>query len=309
MTDTVLDQAIGWLVKLESSSYAPELCAACLAWRQADPQHETTWQALQEAQKCFSEAAELPGGVALSTLRSADRRRALKALALALLATGLGASAVQESPWRVSFADYSTRTGQRHSITLTDGTALQLDSRSAVDVRYTPTQRQLFLREGQIHVRCDRDAENRVFSVSSGQCQFTALTAAFEVSQEAGYTRLGVDEGAVAIQLPGQPSLRAVAGEQYRVDDNIRRLDAPTSTTSAWTRGLLITHHMPLQQLAANLGRQRAGWLGCDPAIAGLTVSGVFQLDDIPNALQALSHTLPVRVIWRTELWGRIVPA
>lgn len=38
LPDNVLDQAIGWLVKLESSSSNPQLLEACLHWRQADAQ-------------------------------------------------------------------------------------------------------------------------------------------------------------------------------------------------------------------------------------------------------------------------------
>lgn len=308
MTDKVLDQAIGWLVKLESSQHAPALCAACLAWRQADPRHEATWQALQEAQTCFTQARELPAGVAISTLANPARRAAVKTLALGLLGLGMAGGAVQQSPWRVSLADYSTSAGERRRFELVDGTEVRLNSKSAVDVRFSQHERLIELREGQVHVKAGLDPLQRPLCVSAAHARF--LGSDFDLCQEQGRTRLTVDQGAVAIHVPGQPLVPAQAGEQFLVDAaGARRIERPTFEGSAWTRGLLITRQMPLQELAAHLARQRNGWVGCDPAVAGLEISGVFQLDDTDNALRTLAHTLPVRLVWRTALWVRIVPA
>ncbi|MFK0035815.1 FecR domain-containing protein [Pseudomonas monteilii] len=308
MTDKVLDQAIDWLVKLESSQHAPALSAACLAWRQADPRHEATWQALQEAQTCFTHARELPAGVAMGALAEPDRRTALKTLALGLLGLGMAGGAVQQSPWRVSFADYSTGTGERRRFELADGTQVRLNSRSAVDVRFSQRERLIELREGQVQVKAGIDPLQRPLCVSSAQGRF--LGNDFDLCQEQGRTRLTVDQGAVAIHVPGQPPISAQAGEQYLVDATGGHfIEHPTFEGSAWTRGLLITRQMRLQELAEHLARQRNGWVGCDPAVAGLQISGVFQLDDTDNALRTLAHTLPVRLVWRSALWVRIVPA
>ncbi|NMY71316.1 FecR/PupR family sigma factor regulator, partial [Pseudomonas sp. WS 5414] len=39
----VLDQALEWLVLLQSGTSSAEQQAGCLAWRRADPQHELAW--------------------------------------------------------------------------------------------------------------------------------------------------------------------------------------------------------------------------------------------------------------------------
>ena len=83
--------------------------------------------------------------------------------------------------------------------------------------------------------------------------------------------------------------------------------DALLINASAWTRGQLVAKRMPLGDLSAELARYRHGWLHCDPAIAQLEVSGVFQLDDIDRALSALSDSLPVRIERFTPLWTRVV--
>lgn len=308
MTDKVLDQAIDWLVRLESSQHAPALCAACLAWRQADPRHEATWQALQEAQTCFAQARELPAGVAIGTLAEPARRAAVKTLAFGLLGLGMAGGAVQHSPWRVSLADYSTTAGERRRFELADGTEVRLNSSSAVDVSFNTYERRLELREGQVNVKAGPDPLQRALCVTTAQARF--LGTDFDVCQLKGGTRLTVDQGAVTVHMPGKQPVSAQAGEQFLVDAvGARRIEHPTFEGSAWTRGLLITRQMPLQELASHLAHQRNGWVGCDPAVAGLQVSGVFQLDNTDNALRTLAHTLPVRLVWRTALWVRIVPA
>lgn len=310
MTDKVVDQAIDWLVKLESSQHAAPVSAACLAWRQADPRHEASWQALHEAQACFPLARELPPGVALETLGNPRRRTAVKALAIGLLGLGMAGGALQQSPWRSSFADYSTRTGERRRFALADGSKVQLDSRSAVDVRLDSRERLLMLREGQAYVQTALDALQRPLCVTTAQGRYETTHADFNLCQENGYTQLTVDQGSVAVQLPGQAPVHAQEGQQWQISEAGPRLvEQPTFEGSAWTRGLLVTRHMPLQALVAQLARQRAGWVSCDPAVAGLEISGVFQLDDTDNALRTLTHTLPVRLLWRTPLWVRIVPA
>lgn len=310
MTDKVLDQAIDWLIKLESSQHAPSVSAACMAWRQANPSHEARWQALQEAQACFPLARELPSGVAMSTLGIQGRRKAIKTLGLGILGLGVSGGALQQSPWRRSFADYSTSTGERCRFALADGSTVQLDSRSAMDVRLDSRERRIVLREGQVYVQTALDALQRPLCVTTAQGRYETTNAAFNLCQENGYTRLTVDQGSVAFQLPGQVPARAQAGQQWRIDRaGFQLVERPTFEGSAWVRGVLIARDMPLQAVLDQLGRQRAGWVGCDPAVAGLKISGVFQLDDTNNALVTLTYTLPVRLVWRTSLWVRIVPA
>ena len=111
----------------------------------------------------------------------------------------------------------------------------------------------------------------------------------------------------VAIHSKGEPILIA-AGEEYLINlDGSQRVEASPLNASAWTRGQLVAKRMRLGDLTAELARYRHGWLRCDPAIAQLEVSGVFQLDDIDRALSALSDSLPVRVERFTPLWTRVI--
>ena len=71
--------------------------------------------------------------------------------------------------------------------------------------------------------------------------------------------------------------------------------------------GMLVANDQRLDAFLAELSRYRPGWLRCDPAVAGLRISGAFAIDDSDQTLRALSTTLPVRVVQTTRYWVTVV--
>jgi len=70
-----------------------------------------------------------------------------------------------------------------------------------------------------------------------------------------------------------------------------------------WLSHVLRVEKTRLDDFISELGRYRPGLLRCDPAVAGLLISGTFQLRDTDQILRALSQTLPVDVHYRTPYW------
>ena len=314
----VLDQAIDWLVKSRSGVADPHVQAACEQWRAADASHEAAWQALQVAEMAFQKVSALPGRVALDTLstsaRLRSRRQTLKVLGLGLLGAGAGGLVVQQQPWRTMGADYATGVGERRLFNLADGTLLQLNTDSAADVLFTAQQRLIVLREGEIFIRTGQDpgsaSGRRPFWVHTREARLQAIGTAFDVRQESGRTRLMVEEGVVAIHLPDTRPVLVQAGSEYLIDPRSAQLQpAPVFSANGWVSGVLVARQMRLQDLVQELARYRHGWLQCDPAVAELRVSGVFQLQRIDHALEGLSQSLAVRIERRTRFWTRIVAA
>ncbi|GAB7531699.1 anti-sigma factor FoxR [Pseudomonas sp. 3A(2025)] len=316
LPDAVLDQAIGWLVRMESDGADPQLLEACQRWRQADVLHEAAWQALQKSDATFHGLAALPTGVALDTLQRVrggrhSRRQVIKLLGAGLIISGAGGWSLGDSTLVSWGADYATGVGERRQVMLDDGTRLQLNTASAVDVQFTAQRRLIVLRRGEIFIDTGKDSTapggRRSFWVNSRHAQLQAIGTAFAVRDEQNATRLRVEDGVVGIHGNGEPIL-VHAGEEYLIDaSGSRRIEVSPLNASAWIRGQLVARRMRLRELTAELARYRQGWLSCDPAIADLEVSGVFQLDDIDRALSALGDSLPVRIERFTQLWTRIV--
>ncbi|BCQ62727.1 hypothetical protein PBOI14_44770 [Pseudomonas sp. Boi14] len=150
----VLDQALEWLVLLQSGISPPEQQAACLAWRRADPQHELAWQRLAGiGQDLRDSTRSLPAPHARQLLQARShpgRRTLLKGI------VGLGV--VAASSWSVRerlllpqlFSDYHTATGERRQLQLAAGASLQLDTRTSLDQKASPQGLQLRLNSGRL---------------------------------------------------------------------------------------------------------------------------------------------------------------
>ena len=69
---------------------------------------------------------------------------------------------------------------------------------------------------------------------------------------------------------------------------------------------MLAAQDMRLDAFALELSRYRPGLLRVEPQVAGLRLSGAFQLDDTDAVLENLARMLPVDVLYRTPYWVTI---
>ncbi|OBY91518.1 peptide ABC transporter substrate-binding protein [Pseudomonas sp. AU11447] len=306
----VVKQAIQWTLRLNGNADA-ELRNACEHWRQANPEHETAWLRVQALNSELAAGYQaVPGArVALETLESStqrlQRRQALK-----LLSTfAVGASALwlarEVTPWQRWMADFSTTVGERQRFTLADGSVLQLNTDSAVNVCFDTNQRLLLLERGEILLSTAKDA-SRPLRVSNRDGLFEALGTRFVLRQDERTTRLSVEEGSVAIapRVRGQTTAIAEPGQTFEINgDSALLAERSNMDSAAWADGLIVTRDMRLADFLAEIGRYRHGHLHCDASVADLRLSGVFRLDDTNQLLALLPQTLPVRVEKRTDWW------
>jgi len=302
ITAEVARQAAHWHMLMLDPGLSPAEHEACARWRAATPEHERAWQ---KAQRVQARLGLLPPQLAMGTLNR-ERRQALKQLmVLALIAPAGYLGYRQVAP----AGDYHTAIGERRRLELADGTVLQLNTRTAVDLDFDEEQRLITLRYGEILVDSGSDphsARRRPLRVASAQGLMEALGTRFLVRQREGRTQLSVFAGAVRV-TPGQQ--RVEAGQQLLFDGRTPSTTTPArEQDSQWTRGQLIVEEMPLRDFLDELGRYRSGWLRCQDEVAPLLISGAFQLDNTDAILAALPATLPVRVGYRTRYWVTVTP-
>lgn len=306
LDEAVALRAAEWFFLLQSADATEADRQRCARWRAAHPSHAQAWERAQRVGQAF---AQLPPGIALPVLGRARRRAAVRALALLLVAAPAGWLAVrQTTPARDWLADHRTATGERQALALADGTQLQLDTASAVDIEFDSAQRLIRLRSGAIHIQTARDAQvpPRPLRVATAQGTLQALGTRFTVRQEVDHVLVAVFEGAVQARpaAPGAGALVLQAGQQARITRGQAGPPAPVEPQAdSWTRGVLHVRDMPLRDFVAELGRYRPGVLRCDPAVAGLRISGVFQLRDTTAVIDSLPLALPVAVAYRSRYW------
>ena len=309
----ILQEAAGWLVRFQSETLSISDRAAFDRWRARSPAHEAAWQRAEAMLRGFGQVPARIGGEALRRADRAGRRQAMRTLAGLLVVGPAAWLGARELPWREWGADLRTGPGEQRRVELADGTQLVLNTSSAVDVDYTATQRTLWLRGGEILLTTGRDPApvHRPFLVQTAQGALRALGTRFMVRDDGGSVRVAVFDGAVRVRpaLAEADAVVLAAGEQTVF--TARGAAAPVAVDAAaasWTNGMLAARNWRLADLVDELGRYRRGVLRCDPAVAGLRVSGAFPLNDIDASLRLLEKTLPVRVSRVTPLWTTVGP-
>ncbi len=303
------EQAMHWQLELQAPQVSEQTRAEWLAWRQQDPAHELAWQ---HSQRFFQRMQDVraPAHQALvkaALLPALSRRRVIKNLAL-LLAAGSVAWTARDTPlvqhWT---SDYSTGVGEQWRIDLADNTEVQLNTDTAIDVKYTDDTRQIHLLRGEILV-LPNPADTRPLWVKTAEGLTRASANRFSLRQRGGFTQLGADQGVLSAQIPmGTISLQP--GEIISFDANtLLARRAQRDGELAWSRGMLVAQGRRLEDFLHELSRYRRGHLACDPAVSELRVSGTFPLGDTDRILTTLGQTLKLDVEHFTRFWVTLKP-
>jgi transmembrane sensor len=258
--------------------------------------------------------AKGPARNALLQSREGIRRRVRKlgsGLASVVLIVGLGLFASERwLPLDYWLADQRTATGEQRTVRLADGTVLNLNTHSAVDVRFDEKRRLIVLQEGEILVETGH-GDARPFIVETREGSMRALGTRFLVKREDEGTRLSVLQSAVAAHTQFNPEEQILReGQQVLLrSDGLGSIVALNPGADAWTRGMLVVDNARLGDLVHELGRYRRGHLGVAPEVADLRITGSFPLHDTDKALNALLPTLPVQIEQHTQYWVTVAKA
>ncbi len=311
MPPVVAERALEWLVELQTPSLPPATLAAWQAWRAAHPDHERAWQRIESVSGRLQVlASPVSAAIAQATLtprHSPRRRQAIKALAVLVFGGGAAWGVSHSEPWRAWNADLRTATGERRTLVLEDGTQLLINTGSALDLLFDTQQRRIRLIAGEILATTGHVGGSRPFLVETAEGVAHALGTRYRVRQREGQTEVSVFDGAVRL-VPRNPLASALvlqAGQQARFSaDAVGVVTAADQAATAWADGVIVAHGLQLQDFLDELGRYTVDSLSCDPAAAGLRVSGSFPLADTGVVMDSLALTLGLGVERRQRLWG-----
>ena len=299
----VLDAAIAWQLSLGSGDASAVQQQEFAKWLSSNEEHARAWRQLGMLDQRFSVAS---GPARAALLQSRQRLRKLgRGLASIVLVCGLALFAGERYvPIHYWLADQRTATGEQRTLKLADGTLINLNTHSALDVRFDEKRRLIVLQEGEILVETGHD-DARPFYVQTRDGSLRALGTRFIVKREDDATRLSVLQSAVAAQPHALHQEQVFkAGQQVLMrSDGLGPTLAVTAASDAWTRGMLVVDNARLGDVIKELGRYRTGHLGVDKTVADLRITGSFPLHDTTLALNALLPTLPVQIEQHTPWW------
>src|SRR5450631_3166237 len=169
-------------------------------------------------------------------------RRAVAALAAVVLLAVVTAVFLDGS---ILSGSYSTGIDEQRTVQLLDGSTVELNARSTIQVRLTEHQRDVTLLEGQALFRVAKDKQ-RPFVVRAGDAQIRAVGTEFDVYKKQTATVVTVVEGRVetydAADSPGTAAIVLSAGEQLTVLPHVvtKPTRTDTSVATAWVQKRLI---------------------------------------------------------------------
>lgn len=217
--------------------------------------------------------------------------------AIALVVVLLGSRNIQDSGY-----------GRLNSVTMTDGSRIELNSDSRIRVTEAPDIRQVELLDGEAYFTVMHDTKRPFVVLSQGR-RITAVGTQFNVRTRGETTRVAVTEGRVVVQTSpgllerGTPQRREVSvGERVLCDSrNIEPLASDPqqlSQETAWRQRRLIIENRPLSEVVEELNHHVSYKLILvGDKSRNQPIGGVFDLDDPERLVRVLSKRWNLRRI------------
>ncbi|BAP45349.1 FecR family protein [Pseudomonas sp. LJDD11] len=298
-------QAVEWLALQRSGTMSDGDRQRFEHWLHASPEHSLAWQQLQQR------IGQVFSGTPQSSREMLDRagnsRRHLLRGALGLSGVGLAGWWLQGQGLLPGLgADLQTAIAQRQRFDLADGSRVLLNADSRVDLLFDGRQRTLLLRQGALNIEVARDPE-RPLVVRTAFGEARALGTRFSVALHEQSAQVWVQQSHVLVSVPGAAPLQLRAGQGAQLDGRrVQALDPQLSRAAAWEDGRLEVHDRPVSEVIEALRAYHPGWLRISAEAAALRVTGIFPLDDSPQALRILQEVLPVRVERPLSWWTQV---
>lgn len=274
------EQALDWVIRIRDPEFAG--WDAFAQWLEQDPAHARAYDAMAAID------ADLPALIpAASAIPSPANdvesvpgwRRpwrwvgggAVAAALVAVLSVGMFDRA---APYSIQ-----TAAGEHREVTLDDGTRIALNGGSTLRLDHNDA-RFAALDRGEAVFTVTHDVKNP-FRLHVGQAILEDAGTVFNVTRDAGITRVGVAEGAV-IYNPGFEAIHLPAGRALRANDSDSQIAVRSISpkqVAGWQSGHLSYEDTAVSDIASDFARNLGIRVTVAPAVATARFTGTFALN------------------------------
>ncbi|TCS17518.1 FecR domain-containing protein [Caulobacter sp. BK020] len=291
-------EAARWVWRLDRDGRLPELEIQLETWLAGDARRrgaflkaESVWTLLDRAGGTASRSFAKPA-------RPVSRRVLLAGAGGAIAAAMVGASVLI-----LREDQFSTGVGEVRRVPLEDGSAVAINTASAVEVAFQRTQRTVRLKDGEAWFQVAKDVQ-RPFVVEAGAVRVRAVGTAFSVRRRANGADVLVTEGVVEVWAEGAtraPSrLRAGQGAFVDASAVVRpAVAAPDAVDRKleWRYGKIDLAGETLGEAVADFNRYNERKLViADPGIADERLYGAFNTGGPDAFAAAVGASLGIEV-------------
>lgn len=310
----LLDEAEAWIVKLGSDDITADDKRRFSEWLNSSREHiqafdevydvwesigavkflpKETLQSYQDQDKGF--AAALTHPVKHFYARFLSPWNATIAVAC-LLAIFVVSNAIIEPTQTTLPTRFETAIGQTRTVTLKDGSIVELNTHSVIDVQFAQEQRLITLVKGEAFFSVASD-KKRPFIVDFGKGSATAVGTAFNVYRQETNTAITVTEGIVAVResadiaVPHPEASHITQNQQVKVGNRgvgpMRNIQ-PNYQLS-WRDKTVVFNNTSLTSALEELNRYLKTPVNIKKStLSDLNISGTFSLNSPDETLDAL---------------------
>jgi transmembrane sensor len=333
----IVAEASAWFIEFRAGDVSGESRTQFIDWLRQSPEHiqvyldiSRIWAELpaseaagkfdigaliEDARRCAdvvsisASDAQIPAASSVPRPQARRRRRWLElagAAIVLLTIVGIRQWIAQTPP------AYATAIGEQRTIQLADGSTIELNSKSSVQVRLGDRRRDVTLLEGQALFRVAKD-RSRPFVVHAGDAEVRAVGTEFDVYRKRDETVVTVVEGRVETHdesgVPGAPPIILSAGEQLTVAPHMvtKPVRTDTEVATAWLQKHLVFEDTPLADVAEQFNRySRRPLVIDDRTLQQTKISGIYSSTD-PTSLISFLRNQPGILVIETDKQVSIV--
>ncbi|WP_019866467.1 FecR family protein [Methylovulum miyakonense] len=292
------DQALAWFARLQDSKVSDNDKAAFAQWLATSPAHQAAFNRVEQLWQSPALTQALSQYAAITFPVTRQRNQPLRwatAASVVLVCGWLFAASGLITRWQ---ADYVTATGEQRRIELADGSAIILNTDSAVSLNFSDTQRGIKFLQGEAYFEVQPD-KTKPFIVATEQGTVRVVGTRFTVKAGA-ITEVDVDSGIVACAGEISGNVQLTAGQHTEISpNNVSPATIINSTRSfAWLKGRLIFQDQTLAQVIAELDRYHPGAiLISDTKLRQTRITGNYKLGDTAAVIRTLADIIGAKVI------------
>lgn len=299
--DRIEQEASVWTARLETEALTAVEQQELAAWLAADPEHR--WVLSRYREMCAQLAEQVPVltdatevEAVVARAASVQRWRRLAGPMLAVAAT----VAITATVWWLQPEKVETKPFERRTLALTDGSRVELNARTSLEVSLGRSERHVKFAHGEALFQVAHDSARPFFvetpcgvvrvtgtqfnvrETSTGQVEVTVLDGSVQVRTGVGSpTPVPLAMGDQAALGPEQVQMRTLSPDE-------------TQNVIAWRMGQAAFQDAPLADALARFAPYHAGAITVSPEAAALNVGGRYSLDDLDGFLTAIEEALPV---------------
>jgi transmembrane sensor len=308
--EAIEDQALDWLIRRNGADWTDDEQVELAAWLEESMAHKAAFWRADHLWQQADRIRSLGIDAYADTCEPKQPRNWWLAAVAASLVAAIGLAGISLGPRffgqpaaKMQQARFDTPVGGRRMVPLTDGSKVELNTRTVLRAAVNETKREVWLDSGEAFFEVAH-REGEPFVVHAGRQTITVLGTKFSVRRDQDRVTVNVLEGRVRVEDDKGAMAHAViiTGGDTAISRGASTLIAAKSderveSALAWRDGMLSFDHAPLTEVVAEFNRyNRTQLVVTDAATGRIPIGGSLQASSVDSFTRLLRDAYGLRI-------------